>query len=127
VRERAAVAVIAALQGVGLLVYALVDVWQAIRLGITGPEEVSNVPAVILLILLTAAFGVGMLLVAWGWWREAGWARGPFVFAEILGLLIGFQVAQTEGDGPARAIGIALALSAALGLVLALVAGRRST
>lgn len=125
-RERAAVAVIAALQGIGLLVYAGFDAVQAIRIGPTGPEEVSNTPAIILLILLTASFGVGLLLVAWGWWNGAGWARGPFVFAQILGLLIGYQVAQTEGGGLARWIGIAIALSAALGIVLALVAGRRA-
>lgn len=125
-RERAAVAVIAALQGVGLLAYAGFDLVQAIRIGATGPAEVSNTPAITLLILLTASFGVGLLLIAWGWWKGAGWPRGPFVFAEILALLIGYQVAQTEGGGLVRWIGIAIALSATLGIVLALVAGRRA-
>jgi uncharacterized membrane protein (DUF2068 family) len=125
VRERAAVAVIAALQGIGLLLYAGYDAVQAIRVGVTGPAEVSNPPAVVLLIVLMAAFGVGMLVVARGWWLGAGWARGPFVFAEILAALVGYQVAQTPDGGLVRWVGIALALSAVLGLVVALVAGRR--
>lgn len=124
-RERAAVAVVAALQGIGLLLYAGYDAVQAIRVGVTGPAEVSNPPAVVLLIVLMAAFGVGMLVVARGWWLGAGWARGPFVFAEILAALVGYQVAQTPDGGLVRWVGIVLALSAVLGLVIALVAGRR--
>ena len=38
------------------------DVVEAVRVGITGPAEVSNAPALILLVVITAAFGVASAL-----------------------------------------------------------------
>ncbi len=65
-RPFVALAVVALLQGVALLGYAVFDVVEAVRVGITGPEEVSNPAALILLIVITAAFGVGLVWVGVG-------------------------------------------------------------
>lgn len=108
---------IAALQGLGLVGYAVFDVVEAFRVGITGPAEVSNPPALVLLIVITATFGAGLLWVATGWWRALAWARSPFVLAQIIIGLLGYEVAQAEGSVE-RAIGIVAAILAVLGLVL---------
>lgn len=117
-RPLAAVAAIAVLQGAALLVYAVYDVVEAVRVGITGPEEVSNLPAVVLLIVITAAFGVGMVYVGLGWWRGRRWARAPFVLTQLIGGFIGVELAQSSG-GVERAVGIGIVVVALLGLVLA--------
>ncbi len=113
-----AVAAISAIEGLGLLGYAIYDIVQTLRLGVTGPEEVSNVPAVVLIIVILLLFGAGMLCVARGWWREERWARAPFLVAQILGVLVGWDLAQASG-GSERIIGIAVIVIAAIGIVLA--------
>jgi hypothetical protein len=113
-----AVAAISAIEGLGLLGYAIYDIVQTLRLGVTGPEEVSNVPAVVLIIVILLLFGAGMLCVARGWWREERWARAPFLVAQILGVLVGWDLAQASG-GSERIIGIAVIIVAAIGIVLA--------
>ncbi len=110
-------ALIALLQGAALLGYALFDVVEAVRVGITGPEEVSNAPALILLVVITAAFGVGLLLVARGWWRAQRWARAPFILTQVIVGLIGYELSQSEGSVE-RMVGYACVLVAILGLVL---------
>ena len=110
-------AIIALLQGVALLGYALFDVVEALRVGITGPAEVSNVPALIFLIVVTAAFGVGLVLVARGWWRAQRWARAPFILTQVIFGLIGYELSQSEGSVE-RTVGYACVLIAILGLVL---------
>ncbi len=113
-----ALAVISALEGLGLLGYAIYDIVETLRLGVTGPEEVSNVPAVVLIIVILVLFGVGLLWVARGWWVMKRWARAPFVVAQLLGVLVGYDLAQATG-GPTRTIGAALIAIAAVGIVLA--------
>lgn len=113
-----AVAAISAIEGLGLLGYAIYDIVQTLRLGVTGPEEVSNVPAVLLIIVILLLFGAGMLCVARGWWREQRWARAPFLVAQILGVLVGYDLAQAAG-GSERIIGITVIVVAAIGIVLA--------
>lgn len=113
-----ALAAIAAIEGVGLLGYAVYDLVQTMRLGVTGPEEVSNVPAVALIIVIQVLFGVGLLWVARGWWLERRWARSPFLVAQILGVLVGYDLAQATG-GSERTIGFAVIALAAVGIVLA--------
>jgi hypothetical protein len=108
---------IAAVEGLGLVGYAVFDIVEAFRVGITGPAEVSNPPALILLIVITALFGAGLLLVASGWWRAQRWARSPFVLAQIIIGLVGYEVAQSEGSVE-RTVGIALVIIAVLGLIL---------
>lgn len=110
-------AIIALLQGVALLGYAVFDVVEALRVGVTGPAEVSNVPALIFLIAVTAAFGVGLVLVARGWWRAQRWARAPFILTQVIFGLIGYELSQSEGSVE-RTVGYACVLIAILGLVL---------
>jgi hypothetical protein len=116
-RPLVALAGISLLEGVALVAYALFDVVEAVRVGVTGPEEVSNTPALILLVAITAALGLAMGWVATGWWRARRWARAPFILAQIIGALIGYELAQSAGEVE-RVVGIVLALIAVLGLVL---------
>lgn len=116
-RPLVALAAISMVQGSALVVYALFDVVEAVRVGITGPAEVSNVPAVILLVVITAAFGVALVWVGLGWWRGRRWARSPFVLAQLIGGFIGVELAQSDGTVE-RVTGIALVLVALIGLVL---------
>lgn len=112
------VAAISALEGVGLIGYAIFDLVQTLRTGVTGPAEVSNVPAVILLIVIQLLFGAGLLWVARGWWRSKRWARAPFLVAQILGALLGYDLIQSLGTVE-RTTGIAVAVLAVVGIVLA--------
>jgi hypothetical protein len=116
-RALVVLAIIALVQGSALLGYALFDVVEAVRVGTTGPEEVSSTPAVIVLILITAAFGIGLLLVARGWWRAQRWARAPFILTQVIVGLIGYELSQAEGSVE-RTVGYACVLIAILGLVL---------
>jgi hypothetical protein len=113
---------ISGVQGAALVAYAAFDVVEAVRVGVTGPAEVSNVPAVILLTVITAALGVGLVWVARGCWQSRRWARSPFILAQILGVLIGWELSQSTGSVE-RAVGIGLALVCLLGIVLALTPG----
>lgn len=112
-------AAIAAVQGVALLAYAVYDVVEAIRVGITGPAEVSNPMALLLVILLTALFGAALLWVAWGWWRRRAWSRSPFLVAELIVGLLGYEIAQSQGSVE-RVVGWVAVTMAVVGLVLAM-------
>ena len=61
-----------AAEGLALVIYGIYLIVQVIRLGITGPEEVSNVPAVVLEIAIFTGFGIGVLFAARGLWRRGG-------------------------------------------------------
>lgn len=113
---------IALLEGLGLVGYALFDVIEAVRVGLTGPEDVSNAPALILLVVITAGFGAGMLWVSSGWWKAQRWARAPFILSQIIGVLIGYELAQSAGSAE-RYAGIAIALIALVGLILSFAPG----
>ena len=86
---------LAALQGVALLGYAVFDVVEAIRVGTSGPQEVSNPMSLVGVIVLTAVFGAGLLWLAWGWWRARSWARAPFITAQLIIGLLGYEIAQS--------------------------------
>jgi hypothetical protein len=111
-------AAIAALQALALIGYAAFDIVEAVRVGITGPVEVSNPMALVGLIVITAAFGVGMLVVAKGWWSAQRWARAPFVLAQLILGLIGWELSQATGSAE-RTVGFACLAIAVIGLVLA--------
>ncbi len=111
-------AMIAFGQAAALVGYAVFDVVEAVRVGITGPADVSNLPALLLLITITFVFGLGLAWVGVGWWRARRWARAPFVFAQIIAGLIGVELAQSAGSVE-RTVGIAVVLLAVLGLVVA--------
>lgn len=110
-------AAIAAIEGIALLGYAVFDTVEGLRQGATGPADVSNVPAIILLVAILVIFGLGLVWVARGWWRLRRAARAPFLLAQVLAVLVGYELAQSEG-AVERTVGIAMALVAVVGIVL---------
>ena len=109
-------AVISALQGLFFVGYAVYDIVQAFRVGLTGPAEVSNPAALLGLIAITAAIGVALLWVARGWWRVREWARAPFLVAQLVLGLIGYDLSQSQSSGP-RLLGQVLIVVAVVGVV----------
>lgn len=112
------VAIIAAVEGLVLVGYAVYVAINGIREGTTGPAEVSNVPALISLVVILAALGVGMLFIARGWWRAQRWARAPFVLAQLIVGLVGWEASQSTDSGE-HAVGLVAVGVAAIGIVLA--------
>jgi len=112
-----ALGVIAGIEGLGLLAYAMFDAVEGIRIGATGPAEVSSVPALILQIAILGAFGAGLVLVGTGWMRVRRWARAPFLLAQLIALVIGAPLVSAAG-GVERIAGIVIILLAATGVVL---------
>lgn len=110
--------VIAAIEGIALAIYATYIVIQVVRLGITGPAEVSNPVAVGLEIAIFALFGAAMIAGAVGLWRARGWGRSLLVVGQILALVVGVPLAGAEG-GIERNVGIAVVAAAIIGLVAA--------
>jgi hypothetical protein len=110
-------AALAGLEGLGLLAYAAFDLVSAVRVGITGPAEVSNPAALAGLIAITAAFGAALIWVALGWWRGRTWARSPFVVAQLVLGLIGYEISQS-GEGGLRMVGQVAMVVAVTGIVL---------
>ena len=113
-----ALAGIAALEGLLLLAYAVYYVVEAIRTGITGPAEVSNPAALMGLIAITAAFGAGLVWTAVGWWTARSWARSPFVVAQLVLGLIGYELTQSA-EGVLQTTGQVAIVLAVIGVVLA--------
>jgi hypothetical protein len=114
-----ALAAIAALEGTALVGYAAFDLVEFARSGISGPSEVSNLPALILQVLIFLSFGVGLLAVGRGWWRVSRRARAPFLLAQLIALVVGFPLAQAAGSTE-RGVGIAIAAVALLGIAVSL-------
>ena len=117
IRPIVAISVIAAVEAAGLVAYAIYALVEGLRVGATGASSVSNGPEVVTLVVILALFGAGMALVARGWWQCRRWARAPFVLAQLIALLLGYELAQSS-DSIARILGIAGALLALLGIVL---------
>lgn len=112
-----ALAVIASIEGVALAGYAVFDLIGALIVGTTGPAEVSNASAMITQIVIFAVFGVGMLIVAWGWLTVAGWVRGPFVLAQLIALVVGVPLIGAR-EVAQQGVGVLIATLAVAGLVL---------
>lgn len=110
---------VAAAEGIGLIGYAIFDVVQWIREGITGPQEVSNLPGLILQIVIFAVLGIAMFLIAVGWWRVKYAARAPFIVAQLLALVVGIPLVSAPDLGTQQ-VGIILVCVAAVGLVASL-------
>jgi hypothetical protein len=100
-----------------MLVYGVYDAIEALRVGATGPADVSNGPALAIQTALWVIFGLGMLWIARGWWTRSRWARGPFVLAQLIAGFVGFDLAGSAGAVEHWA-GIAVCLLAVLGLVV---------
>jgi hypothetical protein len=121
-RERPLIvlAALSALQGALLVGYAVFDVVEAVRVGTSGPEEVSNPMSLLGVIVLTAASGAGLLWLAWGWWNARSWARAPFITAQLIIGLLGYEIAQST-QTVERIVGMLAVGIAVIGLVLAFV------
>jgi hypothetical protein len=78
---------------------------------------VSNPAALAGLIAITAAFGAALIWVALGWWRGRTWARSPFVVAQLVLGLIGYEISQS-GEGGLRMVGQVAMVVAVTGIVL---------
>lgn len=111
-------AVVAGIEGLALLGYAGYIVVQVVRLGITGPEEVSSPIAVTLEIIIFGTLGAALALAARGLWRARRWARSMLVVGQFLALVVGVPLATAEG-GVERVAGIALVILAVGGLAAA--------
>lgn len=112
-----ALAVLSIVEGVFFLGYAVFDVIGAIRFGLTGPEEVSNAPALTLQVMMFALFGAALIFVARGWWGVRRWARAPFVLAQLLVLVVAVPLASAAGSVERVVAGLAVVL-AVIGLVV---------
>lgn len=115
----ALLAAIAAIEGAALVAYAVFDIVQGFRVGLVGPPEVSNLPGLILQIVIFAALGIGLLLVARGWWGAKYGARAPFIVAQLLALVVGVPLVQATEAGP-RWVGVALIVFGVVGVAAAL-------
>jgi hypothetical protein len=111
-------AIVAGIEGVALLAYAIYIVIQVARLGITGPAEVSSPIAVTLEITIFGLLGVAMTLAARGLWRARRWARSMLLVGQFLALVVGVPLAMAVG-GVERSAGIALVVLALAGIVVA--------
>ena len=111
-------AVVAGIEGIALLVYAVYIAVQVARLGITGPAEVSNPVAVTLEITIFGLLGVALVLAARGLWRARRWARSLLLVGQFLALVVGVPLATAEG-GVERTAGMALVALAIAGIVAA--------
>lgn len=116
-RPFVALTAIALVEGAALLGYGLYDLVQAVRVGVTGPADVSNVPALVIQIAIFLLFGLALLWVAQGWWRVRRRARAPFLLAQFFALVVGIPLAQASGSVE-RVVGIALCLMAGIGIAL---------
>lgn len=113
----AVIAAIAAIEGIGLIAYAIFDIIEAVRVGITGPAEVSNPAALVLLIVIYLVFGIGLLLVARAWWRMRTWQRGAFILTQVIALLVFFDLTRAEEPLP-RTVGFVILALAIAGILL---------
>ena len=111
-------AVVAGIEGIALLVYAVYIAVQVARLGITGPAEVSNPVAVTLEITIFGVLGAALVLAARGLWRARRWACSLLVVGQFLALVVGVPLVTAEG-GVERSAGIGLVALAIAGIVAA--------
>lgn len=111
-----------ALEGAALIGYAIYLVVQVARFGITGPADVSNVPAVVLEILIFALFGAGLVVAARALWRGRRGGRGPAVLAQIIAAVVGGPLAFATEPGP-RFVGILVVLVAVVTVIALLSRG----
>lgn len=100
------------------MIYAALSIINAIVVGPTGPEAVSNTTAITLEIVIFAFLGAGLLATAWGWWRIKRWARAPFLLGQLIALVVGFPLVQSTGM--IRASGAVILAAGIVGIVVAL-------
>lgn len=112
-------AAIAGAQGLALIGYAIYDIVEGLRVGLTGPQEVSNLPGLVLQIAIFGVLGGASIAIAVGWWRAKYAARAPFIVAQLLALVVGFPF--TQGSSSLQQfVGVALIVVAIVGITVAL-------
>ncbi|MEL0248905.1 MAG: hypothetical protein VXA23_02825, partial [Actinomycetota bacterium] len=82
-------AAIAAAEGIVLVGYAIYDVIHGIRVGLTGPPEVSNLPALVLQVDIFAALVLGLISIARRSRLSKNRPSAPFNLAQLLGHVVG--------------------------------------
>lgn len=116
-RSFLALTAIAMAEGIALMIYGIYDLIQALRLGATGPADVSNLPALIVQIAIYLILGAGMVLIGEAWRRGRFWQRGAFMLGQIFAVVIGYEFIGPDG-GLAWVTGMLLMLLGVIGLVL---------
>jgi hypothetical protein len=109
---------ISGIQGVFYAVYAILIVVGVARFGVSGPREVANASGVTLEVVIFLFFGLGMLLVAGGWFTSRRWARAPFLLAQLLALVVSVPLIGAT-DPFQKWVAILVTLAAVIGIFLA--------
>jgi hypothetical protein len=109
---------ISGIQGVFYVVYAILIVVGVARFGVSGPSEVANASGVTLEVVIFLFFGLGMLLVAFGWFAAKRWARAPFLLAQLLTLVVSVPLVGAT-DLFQKWVAILVTLAAIVGIFFA--------
>ncbi len=107
---------LAGLEGLAMLVYAGIVTVNAVSGGTYGVIG-NSTSAMVIEIAIFVVLGLGLLAIARAWVRQSRWARGPFIMAQLIGLLAG---ASFIFSGASEQVlpGLLLAVPAVLGLIL---------
>lgn len=108
--------ILAALEGLALLGYAFVVTINAVTGGSYGVIG-NSTSAMVIEIAIFVLLGLGLLMIARGWIRMSRWARGPFLMAQLIGLLAGISFAFS-GASEQVLPGMILAVPSVLGVIL---------
>ncbi|GAA5148771.1 hypothetical protein GCM10025768_10970 [Microbacterium pseudoresistens] len=117
-RLTTATAALLALEGIALLIVALVE---GIRL---GAGEAAELPTALALIGLTVIGGAGLLLLAVGVLRGRSWARSGGMVLQILGVATALSGMSAQPFPTLFVVG--LGVPCALGIVLIFLLSRRA-
>ena len=109
-------ALIAALEGIALLVNGAIAVYSALTDGSYGTQGEDS-SAILIEIVIFVVFGIGLLIVAKGWFTMKRWARSPFILAQLIGLFGGGSMVF-DSSASSKIPGLLLAVPALIGLVL---------
>ena len=109
-------ALIAALEGIALLVNGAIAVVKAATDSSYGTQG-SGSSAIIIEVFIFAVLGIGLLLVAKGWFTMKRWARSPFILAQLIGLFGGGSMVL-DSSASSKVPGLLLAVPAIIGLAV---------
>jgi hypothetical protein len=109
---------ISGVQGVFYLAYAVLIVVGVARFGLSGPNEVANASGVTLEVVIFLFFGLGMIVVAGGWFAAKRWARAPFLLAQLLALVVSVPLIGAT-DALQKWAAMLVTLAAIVGIYLA--------
>lgn len=109
-------------EAVALIGYGIYLLIQFARFGTTGPEEVSNVPAVVTGIVIFLGFGIGLAFTSRGLWRARRPARAPAVLAQLIAFVVGGPMVFSSESAP-RIVGILIVAVAGAAVIALLSRG----